>query len=51
MACDVSPVAMFLADMAGVDISVQIGNCICKNRKEYLSKLQNIFVKIAKCIC
>ena len=25
--------------------------CICPNYKIYLSKLQNIFVQIAKCIC
>ena len=34
-----------------VPVRNQIAKCICSNFKKYLSKLQNVFVQISKCIC
>ena len=37
--------------LVGEAVFVQIGQCICPNWKVYLSKLENVFVPIAKNIC
>ena len=40
---------MYLSKL--LNVSVQIGKCICPYWQMYLYKLQNVFVQIAKWIC